>query len=339
MPLSAATYANIVMALLFQFIPAILIVTSGIDWLQSRAVVWAALLIIVTAPDAQEVWLSAIGSQFYLALAVAIILGLEPRKRLVGALQYAVLVLAPLSAPACWLMAPLFVLRAAIDRSWTRLVQAAVLSGGVAIQLAFFFTHNPARHLGIPPSLLGGILLKKHVIAPFLAPFYGSLAHWPSFDGLASSFTESGGPIWPLLLVALLFLTALGAFILRPRQSPLWFLLAGALATVSGYAGALGPKVWNLTTMSGGRYAFASQILFGLALLSWSVIHQGRGRLFARAAVVWIILIGLSDYFPAKQFHVQGGPPWPDEFAKWRQDPAYKPKIWPPDWSMEMPPR
>ena len=88
--------------------------------------------------------------------------------------------------------------------------------------------------------------------------------------------------------------------------------------------------------MADGRYAFAPQVLLALALLSWSVIHPGTARIWARGAVAWLLIVGLSEYFPTKDWPVQGGPPWPGEVQKWQQDTNYVLQIWPPGWSMTL---
>ena len=179
-----APYVSTSLALLIQCLPAALIVTSRVSWLQSRGAVLLALLIILTPPDGQEIWMSSIGSQFVLALAAAIVLGMEARSGAVGVLEIAVVAIAPLSGPASWLLTPLFAMRAAVDRSWSRAFQAAAIVAGVVVQLAFFYTAVPNRPIRIAPSLLGAVALKKHVINQFLSPFYTPLA------------MRGGHPLW-----------------------------------------------------------------------------------------------------------------------------------------------
>ena len=110
---------------------------------------------------------------------------------------------------------------------------------------------------------------------------------------LTRFYHNSGGPIWALLVVVALFAAVLAVAIRYPRQSPLWFLLAGA-TSAAGYAGALGDKSGLL--VSDGRYVFAPQALFGLTLLSLSIICDGQARRYARAAVAVLLVVGLSDY-------------------------------------------
>ncbi len=334
-PLELAPYVSTGLALIIQCLPPLLLLTSRQDWLQHRWVAAGALLLIATPPASQEVWLNSICSQYHLALAAGIVLALETRAGLVGALQILVLFLAPLSSPMSWLLLPLFLLRAWLERSRGRTLQAMIMLAGVATQLAFFYTQIPGRHLGIPPSLLGAIVLAKHVVIPFL-PHPLEMA---AAGSLARQFSEAGGPLWPLTVVSLLFLVATGAAILHPKRAPLWFLLAGTLIAGGTYIGSLGEKAGALIVFAGGRYAFAPQALFGLAILSWGVVHQGRARLVARWLVVWLLVVALWGCYPLSPPKVQDGPPWRPEVQKWRQNPNYHLKIWPPGWIMHLPHR
>ena len=327
-----APYVTTGLALLIQCIPAILIVTSRLDWLQRRVVVLIALLIVASPPDSQEVWLNTSSSQFHLVLAAAIILALETRSGLVGALQFGVLCVAPLSSPASWALVPLFGLRSVIDRSWPRAVQTLVLLAGATFQLALFFTSVDQRVIGMPPSLFGAIVLTKNIIAPLLYHSQASIliGFW------ATRFSESGGPIWCLVIVVVLLAAAIMRAVLLTDKSPLWFLISGATIATVSYAGAIGSKLILLAVLGDDRYAFAPQALFALAVLSWSVVEQGPVRVWARGAVAWLLIVGLME-FPTTGW--QTGPPWPAEVQKWQQNPSYSLQIWPTGWDMTLPPQ
>ena len=167
-PLELAPYLSTGLALIIHCFPALLLLSSRLDWLQHRWVMAAALLFIATPPASQEVWLTSIASQHHLALAAGVVLALEARRGLAGALQILVLVLASLSAPMSWVLLPLFILRALLERSQRRTLQCIIMLAGVALQLALFHTQIPGRHLGLPASLFGAIVLCKHVVIPFL---------------------------------------------------------------------------------------------------------------------------------------------------------------------------
>ena len=335
-PLWAAPYVSTGLALIIQCLPAVLILTSRLDWLRHRAVLVAALLLIATPPHSEEVWLNSICSQYHLTLAAGMILALESRGGLVGVLRLAVLLLATLSAPMSWVLAPLFALRALQERTGPRFRQLLVMALGVAIQLIWFFAPIPGREVGISPTLLGAIALAKQVIIPLVpTPLDSKLI------GLfARDFSMAGGPLWPLAVVAVLFALLAWGALRRPKEAPLWFLLAGGIIVTGAYAGSLGNKADLLVVLAGNRYAFGPQVLFGLTVLSLAMLLRGRGRLWARAVVIWLLVVGMWGYFAfAGPGQVQSGPPWRPEVQKWEQDHNYRMKIWPPGWTMGLPPK
>lgn len=326
--LRAAPYVTTSIALTIQCIPAILIVISRVDWLQRRIIIAAALAIIATVPFSYEVNLSTIGSQFYLALAAAIILALEARSGAFGVLQFLVLFVAPLSGPASWALAPLFAFRALAERSRLRAFHALTILSGMLLQVVFFFSPVHGRGIGISPTLLGAIVLAKHVVAPIMYDRW-AVGVIKSFAPL---FTNAGGPIWPLALVTLLTIGALVVTARDAAKSPLWLFSAGVSIALISYVGALGEKIALVGSLSGGRYALAPQTLFALSLLSWSVLGRGPIRQVGRYTVVWLIIVGVLDY-RLTQF----GPPWPHQVEKWQTDKSYELQIWPSGWTMSLP--
>jgi hypothetical protein len=314
-PLSAAPYVSTGLALLIQCIPAILLVTSRDEWLQRRLVIGAALLIIAWNVFSWDVTLTSIGSQFYLALAAAIILALEPRSGAVGAFQWLVLFITPLSAPASWVLPPLFAIRAVIDRSRLRALQTAVLLSGAVLQAVFFFGDSGARHIGLSPTLFGAIVLAKHVITPILNTRWGQGV----VNSYVHGFSEAGGPAFASVVRLL-------------DKTPLWFFCAGVAIAGISYFGALSPKLELVHTLWGARYAMAPQVLLDLSLLSWCALHRGRVRFWTGCAVAWLIAMSLWDFGRA-----QAGPLWRPEVAKWQQDSSYAIKIWPNGWTMQLP--
>jgi hypothetical protein len=327
-PLSAAPYVSTGLALLIQCIPAILIVTSRDEWLQRRLVIGAALLIIAWNVFSWEVSLTSIASQYYLALAAAIILALEPRSGAVGAFQLLVLFITTLSAPASWVLPPLFAIRAVIDRSRLRALQTAVLLSGAVLQVAFFFGDSGGRHIGLSPTLFGAIVLAKHVITPILNTRWGQGV----VNSYVHAFSEAGGPVWPLGIVIILVAIIFASAVRLLDKVPLWFFCAGVAIAGISYFGALSPKLNLVHTLWGARYAMAPQVLFDLSLLSWCSLHRGRVRFWTGCAVAWLIVMSLWDFGRAQE-----GPLWRPEVVKWQENSSYALQIWPTGWTMHLP--
>jgi hypothetical protein len=106
-------------ALIVQTLPAVLLATSRTRWLSAR----------ILACDIRTGW--------------------------VGLLRSAILLLAPLAGPVSGTLAPLFLLRAILDRSSARLVQTILLGLPTLLQTIIVLTHpEPARAAGIGVPLL-----------------------------------------------------------------------------------------------------------------------------------------------------------------------------------------
>ncbi|AMN41719.1 hypothetical protein [Rhodoplanes sp. Z2-YC6860] len=329
--LRGAPYVTATVAVLIQCLPVLLLVMSRDKWLQSRWVVWAAALVVVLAPVPEEVWANSTTSYNHLALCAAVILAIETQSGVMGVVHGCLLLLAALSGPASWILVPLFALRAVPERSKARALQGLVLLAGAIIQIAFFTTLGQ-RDIGTSPSVIGAIVLAKHILVPFLGHV---LAEAPVAD-LSHSFQTGSGPLWPLALVVLIFAVAVIAAATRPSQSPLWFLLASALLAGTGYLGATDRKLDLIHAWSGGRHAFAPQVLIGFALLSWTVIHRGHLRILSGVILTWIVAVGAYNYFvpPSSIFVI--GPDWREEVKHWQHDPSWPVRIWPGGWTINL---
>jgi hypothetical protein len=147
----------------------------------------------------------------------------------------------------------------------------------------------------------------------------------------AHSFTENGGPLWPLIAVTTIFAIVVTAVARFPHKAPFWFFCAGTAIAVIAYLGSLGAKIGMVSALPGARYAMVPQVLFDLCLLSWCALHRGSVRFWSGCAVAWLIIVGILDYRAA-----QVGPPWRPQVAKWEKNRSYVMKIWPPGWTMTL---
>jgi hypothetical protein len=332
--LRGAPYVTATVAVLIQCLPALLLVTSRDKWLQSRLVVWVAALVIVFAPVPEEVWANSTTSYNHLALCAAVILAIETQSGVMGVVHGSLLLFAALSGPACWSLVPLFALRAVLERSKARALQGLVLLAGAVFQIAFF-TSLGERDIGTSASVIGAIVLAKHILVPFLGHI---LAEAPIVE-LSHSFQTGSGPLWPLALVALIFAIAVIAAARRRSQSPLWFLLASAVLAGTGYLGAIDYKLDLISVWGGGRHAFAPQVLIGFALLSWTVIHAGHLRMLSGVILAWIVAVGAYNYFVPTSSIFMTGPDWREEVKHWQRDPSWPLQIWPGGWTIQLSPR
>jgi hypothetical protein len=329
--LRTAPYVTSTIGLVIQCVPILLLSTSHDKWLKNRLAVVIASAVILCPPVPEEVWANSADSHFHLALCAGVILAIETQSGAMGKFHGCVLLLAALSGPGSWALIPLYALRAVLERSKPRALQGFILLLGAIIQLTFFASFV-FRDGEASPSMLGAVILAKHVITPLLGH---SFATAPIAD-LRHQFDSGNGPIWPLALVLLLFAIALFAAASLRTKATLWLLLASAVLACASYGGSLGQKVHLLSVPNGERYQFAPQVLIGLALLSWTISYPGRLRLLSGVLLAWIVGVGEWNYFVPDSDTSFEGPVWPEQVAQWERDPDRPLQIWPSGWTMKL---
>jgi hypothetical protein len=327
-PLEAAPWISTGFALVIQLLPAILLMTSGISWLRDRWALGLALLMLLIPHGSGEVWLNSITSQFHLCLCVALILASPLRGGSIGWLRAAIIVLAPLSGPASTFLAPLFLLRAAIERSWGRAGQGGLLAAMAAVQVLMVFLHpEPARGIGIGPRLLALVIYEKHVLLPLLGFDHASRLTAGLID-----MVRGRQSLWPEMLAGVAASGLIATAVVTTRDAfSQWLLAAGALVMAMSYFGALGQHIDLLGISFGDRYAYVPSALFGLVVLA--LAHTGGlgTRRIATCVTLWIICIGMNDFMWVPPGFSDGST-WSAEVARWRQDHAYNVEFWPNGW-------
>ena len=324
-PLEFAPLVSTGFALFVQLCPAILLVTGGIDWLRNRVTLALALLLLLACNNTGEVWLNSINSQHHLGLCAALILALPTLGGWLGVFRAALLVLAALSGPGSIFLTPLFFLRAWLDRSRARLMQAGLLAAFGVLQILMVALHpDPGREFGIGPRLLILVVYIKHLIEPLFG--HGEAAR------IASRLIEtvtSGGPVLPEITITLIAILAIVVTAWKTADPVIRWLLAGGTTIMAfSYFGSLAPHMGLLVVGGGGRYEYPPGVLFGLTLLGISQRSKGWVKAISTALVIWVIAIGMHDYFRANPFFGTGST-WTEEIRRWRADPSYRVQFWP----------
>jgi hypothetical protein len=336
-PLEEAPLVSSTIALLIQLLPPLILITGQIPWLRRPWQMAAALLLLLTVQNTGEIWMNTITSQFHLALAVAIILAVPPRGGWIGVLHRVVLLLGPLSGPASSFLAPLFFLRALLDRSRARFIQACLLSGATLVQVIIALLYpEPARLFGIGPRMLALVVFGKHILMPALGPIRADLLANP-----IAAAVRSGTTPWLPIAVTIVVAIALAWSVWASRDAALrWLFAAGATIMTLSYFGALGDHLDLLSPTFGGRYAFAPSALFALVIFGLSQQpDRAWTRKIALAATIWAGLAGII-WYPIVRPMFSEGPAWRDEVARLRADPAHLPQSWPdmPIWKFPIGP-
>ena len=332
LPLPVAPYMTIAIGLLFQLCPPLLVLTAGDAWLRPPHIRFVALLFLLLVPCSEEVWLQTLHCQFELLLCCAMILALETATGWRSGLRLVLLALAPLSGVVVIALVPLFVLRAAIDRSNARLLQTLALAAPASVQMIFFFHAIPGRDLALHPVLL----LCAFTIRDLALPFLGADAANRIGTSIRASLTVSHIPILAVILPPALGILLLVAIVRARATTAFWLLSAGALIAVVSYAGALGGVASLLFDVGGqARYVVVPHSLFCLSLLAFSTAANDWMKYAAWAVVVWLLCLG-AWMFATPSRIVGHGPNWQNEVALWRNDPHHVIRLWPDGWTMTL---
>jgi hypothetical protein len=327
--LERAPYFTEAVALLFQACPAILVLTARADWLTGRFRRLAALALIATAPLAEQVWLHTLHSQFHLGLAAGLLLALEAEAGpALTAFRLGVLALGPLCGPAAIVLAPFFVARAALERTPARAAQAVAITLGAVAQLGFFYAGSRARGFGMNFETLLAVIGVRHVVLPLLGPDVAMVA------AVSARAAMRAGAVFiaPAWLGGVAVVGALGFAATRWRRPEAWLIVAGLTLACVSYFGGIRSGPLMLDPAFAGRYAFAPQAMFALAVLA-------AAQTLPRALwlVGWLIAVGVySTLSPLAD--IAHGPDWRAEVKAWRADPNHRLAVWPEGWKLDLAP-
>lgn len=337
MPLAAAPYLTIAVGLAFQLLPPWLLLTARDRWLAPLRVRIAGLLLVLLVPASEEIWLQTLHCQFELTLACGIVLALRTGTGAASLVRLSILLLAPLCGPGAIALVPLFLARAAIERSGPRLVQGAALASASAIQLALFVQPYAGRAYGLDPALLMGVITVRHLVEPLAGL---RVAYWVG-HAIQASLASGRVPPWAVLPPALVFAPLAGLMLVARRpgtghETPApWLLAASALTALVSYFGALGGLAVLIPAQSGERYVVVPQSLLALSILALAATATRRVSTFGWVVVAWLIVVGAGS-FESTLRPVRNGPAWRDEIAAWERDPARPIALWPRGWTVTL---
>jgi hypothetical protein len=334
-PLEQVRWVGVVTGLLFQAIPAILLVSSGFDWLQTRLSLVVALLLIATAPLVEEVWLNSLHPQFHLTLCAALILAMDTACGWKGRIHNLLIFLGALCGPTIWFLLPLFVARAVIDRSRPRAVQAGVLAAGLLLQVVFFLQADQTNG----SSFNLGAVIAAFFVKTLLTPWLDYRTAGAMANRLANRAAAGAGFGLIGLAVAEGLITCLVGVLLwlRRRDTSFWMFAAAIIIAVPSYAAARGGTLELVHIGLGDRYAFVPEVLIALVLLEMAVTGKKWIGISARVGVVWLLVIGVAE-FQDDPLHgyFSKGPRWVDEVAAWRQNATHVLRVWPDRWTVDL---
>jgi hypothetical protein len=332
-PLELVRWVGPVFGLVFQMMPAILILSSNFSWLQSRIGLVVALLLIATVPLGEEVWLNSLHPQFHLTLCAALIMAMDPANGWKAGFHLWLVALGALCGPTAWFLLPLFAVRAGIDRSRRRLMQAVLLA--ICVLLQFLLFYSPAQTNGGPVAVgsVVSALFIKHVLIVGL-DYRTARVFITALQEMAVAKTVP-------VAIAVAEFAAIGLvgrdLWSRGRSAWFWMFAAALFIAIPSYAAARGGTIEMLHIMNGNRYAFVPHLLFALVLLGIAVTGSGVASVAARIGIAWILAVGILEFHDDSiRPYFSQGPFWTDEVAAWRRDHTHVLRIWPNGWLLDL---
>ncbi len=334
MPLPLAPYLTITVGLAFQLLPPLLLLTARDEWLGRPRTRIAGVALLLLVPGTEEIWLQSLHCQFELTLCCGMLLALEPTRGSGALARLAILALTPLCGPGGIVLVPLFLARAAVDRSGARLLQGLTLAAGSAIQLLLFVEPFAGRTYRLAPVMLLCVVSIRHVVEPLFGLKVAYLAGGEVRRQLASNSV----PVWAVLLPVAVFVPLAVLSLRSPRAAACrWLLAAAGLTALAAYYGAIGGTAILIGAQSGERYIFVPQALLSLAILAFAATGSRGVARAAWVAVLWLIVVGAGTYFATLR-GIRNGPAWRDEVRAWQRDPSHAIRIWPHGWTVTLPP-
>ncbi len=333
-------------ALAAQLFPIYVLLWGESSLWKHPAKIIASVLIVLFTPLSNEVWLNTINSQFYFAVTTFLVLLIDIDSR--PAMKWSsriLLAVGGLTGPASCILAPLFFLKGRWDSQRERTIQAAILAGCIVVQLLAFVvssTQNssPARTMLFNVPLLASILWTQSVsllfFGPNVATFFGQLidvghAHESTF-WLIGLF---------LLVVEAVFFYFASSRLSRTQRMVLLgsYLLFVGLSTIGGL-GTEEEKYLMLFTGIGGRYFFASNVVFMFLLLAnagWEGTTINKVRSAACIGLLCLALVLGIEQYQTPMLYTDTGPSWKEQVVLWQSDTSRTLAIWPAGWELKIP--
>lgn len=336
LPLQLAPYLTMTTALLFQLLPALLILSGSARWLANRWAVIAALLILAITPLTEEVFFNVLHIQFHLALCTALILAIDPPQSRAARIGYmAILIIAPLCGPGAIILAPFFGLRGMMERDPARLVQTAAIAAGVLLQLALFVAPNPARGQLLDPATIAAIMFVRLVALP--------VAGWWNAERLggrihAAHLQHGIGWWWVGVAGAAAYFGLLIWLALRDRRdSAVWLIVPGLVVAAVSFGGgsiSMGLREW-FSPAAGERYNFLPLVMISFGLIALAARGESEYRLVPAVLCILTLVSGAVIYIrPIAE--VTTGAVWSDEVRLWRGDHNHELAAWPATWTVDL---
>ncbi len=290
------------------------------------------MAVVLFAVPSGEVWLNTINSQFHFAAGAALLL-VTSAGAIPTPVRLGFLLLAGATGPVSAFLAPLFAWKAWRQPSRLAYAELAIIGLCALVQawLVISGLMEGQRAGAFQIKALSCAMAIKLIALPWLG------AQAESMAAVLIAAGDHAGHYRIAAELAILGIIIVAIVIGHPVAR---MLAAAAMAiAVPSFVGALGADPWALVPpIVGGRYAYAPNILLGLAvltvLISPTAAHWRRG--LALVLLANFLVQGVISYANDRWIFV--GPDWRGEVETWRTNPDRTTiGIWPVGWTISVP--
>jgi len=346
-PLERAPLVTTLFALIAQIGAIAVILWTDSEFWRTPLMKLVGVLVILFVPLSGEIWLNTINSQFVFGLIAFLILQATPGESPVSKwLTRALLLIAGLTGIVSCLLAPFFILRARLERSRERAVQAAILTACALIQLftQFVAWTNNASPISLAPPGFDWQTFVAIFWTQSMGLMLSGLERIQQFPAVVTAARSAGNLLFflGLLGIELLFLWAISARLRLPDR--LVFIGSYLVLMFVSIVGAVPQnRAVILEPGPSQRYFFTPNAILILAALAsvaaarsvttTRAVAAQIGLAFSAAALIVSIFWGMAQ-FKETTWASPDWPRWRQNLALWRENPAEPIEIWPPGWMM-----
>ncbi len=303
------------------------------------------LLVLIWAllPPTYEVFATATNVQWVCSVSMLLICTLDLSAISKSARRSAygwAIVCGLTGVPSC-ILAPGFLLRAALDRSRPHLVIGFILVVCVVVELGIILSHDigGGRIFTLDPQVLVLPTLMQTILVPLLGAaiveYFGS--HIQA-DLPRLGFWAAGSGLIAFAIVAIVSVTAWSGE-RRRHVTIITLLWLWAGTSVINTFGSLGNPVGLIGPLNGGRYYLLGAVAFSLLLALCTNVPNRIAATMAICTLGLIVVVSSAVSVGHRHWRsvfTSGGPSWRHEVERCGTERPCRVTIWPANWTFNL---
>lgn len=314
------TYASFVI----QLIPIVFIIRYREALSLTRLNTIIVIIIAAGLPQTIEIWANSINLHFHFCLLAALIAAVNPNDGPPKWVSRLLLAIAGLSGIPSNFLVPVFAALAIKTRQTERLIQLLILSLSAALQISLLafnhFESGPRNYFSSPLAFWLAPIAQS-----VTSPLFGFSTGEQLIHMLKGAFNLKGSSILLAIFLSIPLVHLLITAFRNNLNSTSTIIFSAFTLLFMNVFAAIGEKMDLVSVANGGRYFYAPNILFSIALL---VSIKKYNALIAIA----IFVLTINSLTNVKQYI--NGPDWESNFSTPREKENMTYNIWPTGWTM-----